>query len=173
MLESILLKLAGVFISLGMDKFGSWIKKKSIKKKNIKKEIPLEDIKKSIRILFIDDEDFSAKLSIIRDSGWNVNQVKEVLNIDSAEIVNADIIFIDYIGVGKILTPKEEGIGLLKYIRKKYPNKFIVFLSGYAGYIPGHEVHSIADAWIDKHADSFVYIDQIEDAAKKIYESRC
>ena len=127
----------------------------------------------SVVLLFIDDEDFSTKISIIRDAGWNVNQVKEVSNIDSQEIVSSDIIFIDYIGVGKILTPKEEGIGLLKCIKKKYQSKFIIFLSGHAGYIPGHEVHSIADAWIDKHADSFVYIDQIEDAAIKIYESRC
>lgn len=167
--EAILLKIAEIFIKLGMEKVGSFIKKRS---KNNKKTTNLEDVKKSIKILFIDDEDFSTKISIIRDAGWNVHQVKEVSNIDSQEIVSSDIIFIDYIGVGKILTPKEEGVGLLKYIKRKYPNKFIIFFSGYAGYIPGHEVHSIANAWIDKHADSFVYIDQIEDAAIKIYESR-
>jgi len=168
MIGIILSKLASIFISLGMDKTGSWIKKRYSKKKIVS----LEDMQRSIKILFVDDEDFSIKINIIRDAGWNVNQVKEVNNINSTEIVHANIIFMDYIGVGKVLTPKEEGIGLLKSIRKKYPDKFLIFFSGHAGYIPGHEVHSIADAWIDKHADPFVYIDQIEAGANKIYESK-
>ena len=168
MIEIIATKLATIFIKIGMDKIGNRLNKRF----NKKKEISLEDVKKSTKILFIDDEDFSSKLSIIRNAGWNVNQINEVNDFDSEIIKNADIIFMDYIGVGKILTPKEEGIGLLKCIKKRYPEKFIVFFSGYAGYIPGHEVHLIADAWIDKHADNFVYIDQIEEAAIKIYESR-
>jgi hypothetical protein len=153
---------------VGMDKAGNWLKKRSSKKK----VLPIEELKKITRILFVDDEDFSAKLSTIRDAGWSVSQIKDVTNFNSEEIKNADVIFMDYNGVGKVLTPSDEGIGLLKSIKKRYPEKFMVFYSGYAGFIPGHEVHSIADAWIDKHADSFVYIDQIEAATIKIHESR-
>lgn len=166
-MEAIATKVASIFISVGLDKAGDWVKNRFQKK-----EYSIEEIKKSAKILFIDDEDSSSKLSVIRNAGWNVNQINEVTNFDSEDIKSADIIFMDYVGVGKILTPKEEGIGLLKSIKKRYPNKFIIFYSGYAGYIPGNEVHSIADAWINKHDDSFVYIDQIEAAAKKIYGTR-
>jgi len=166
MLETILTKFATILLSIGMDKAGNWIKK-FYSKKHIS---PIEDLKKTTQILFIDDEDFSTRLSTIREAGWNVRQVNDIANFDSEEIRNADIIFMDYIGVGKILTPTEEGIGLIKSLKKRYPNKFIIFYSGYAGFIPGHEVHSIVDAWIDKHADSFVYIDQIEAASAKINE---
>jgi hypothetical protein len=167
-MEAIAMKFASVLVSVGMDKAGDWIKSKY----SNKKILPIEEIKKITKILFVDDEDFGVTLSTIRNAGWNVNQINDVTNFDSEDIKGADIIFMDYIGVGNVLTPKESGIGLLKSIKKRYPEKFIVFCSGYAGHIPGNEVHSIADAWIDKHADAFIYVDQIEAAARKIHESK-
>jgi len=168
MIEVIATKIGTILVSVGMDKAGGWIKKKFAKNS----AHSIEEIKKLTQVLFVDDEDFSARLNTIRSAGWNVKQVSDVTNFDSEDIKSADIIFMDFNGVGKTLTPKEQGIGLIKSIKKRYPEKFIVFYSGYAGFIPGHEVHSIADAWIDKHADPFVYVDQIEEAALKIYESK-
>lgn len=166
--ETIVLKLAGVFISVGMDRFGNWLKKRLLRKCVVN----IAEIKKGINILFVDDDDLSSRLKTIRDAGWNVHQINDITNFNSEEIKNADIIFMDYIGVGKALTTKEEGIGLIKGIRSRYPEKFLIFISGYAGFIPGHEFHSLVDAWLDKHADPYVYIDQIEMAAKKIYDSK-
>lgn len=134
-----------------------------------KKQPSLEEIKRSVRILFVDDESVDHLINNISQAGWNVSYTNEISNLDSDEIKNADIIFLDYKNVGVKLTPTEEGIGLLKAIRKKYPNKHLIFYSGYAGFIPGHEVHGIADDWIQKNSDPYVYIDRIEDAAKKIY----
>lgn len=163
-MAAILVKLAEICINAGMDKTAKWLKAHSSKK-----QLPIEEVKKITRILFVDDEDFSARLSVIRDSGWNVSQINDITNFNCEEVKNADIIFMDYVGVGKILCPSEQGIGLLKSIKNRYPHKFLIFYSGYAGFIPGHEFHTIADAWIDKHADTFVYIDQIEAAAIKLH----
>ncbi|HBH71424.1 MAG: Response regulator [Parcubacteria group bacterium GW2011_GWC1_42_11] len=168
MIETIATKVCTILATVGMDKAEKWIKAKY----SGKKVLSIEEIKKITKILFIDDEDFGVTLSTIRNAGWNVNQINDVINFDAEDIKSADIIFMDYVGVGNVLTPKESGIGLLKSIKKRYPEKFIIFCSGYAGHIPGSEVHSIADAWIDKHADAFVFVDQIEVAAKKIHESR-
>lgn len=167
MIETIATKIAEMFIKSGMDKAGNFIKDRFSKK-----ILSIDEIKKKTQVLFVDDEDFSATLEIIRGAGWNARQINDITNFQSEEIKNSDIIFMDYIGVGKILTPKDEGIGLLKQLKSRYPEKFIIFYSGYAGYIPGHEFHSIVDAWIDKHADPYVYIDQIEVAAIKIYGSK-
>jgi len=134
-----------------------------------KKPFSLEEIKRRARVLFVDDESVYYLISNINQAGWNVSHVSEITNFDSDEIRNADIIFLDYKNVGVKLTPTEEGIGLLKVIRKKYPEKHLIFYSGYAGFIPGHEVHGIADDWIQKNSDPYVYINRIEDAAKKIY----
>ncbi len=163
-IETIAIKISEILINRGMDKVGNLIKTRFSKK-----TLSIDEIKKKTQVLFVDDEDFSAILEIIRGAGWNARQITDIKNFQSEEIKNSDIIFMDYIGVGKTLTPKDEGIGLLKQIKSRYPKKFVIFYSGYAGFIPGHEFHSIADAWIDKHADPYVYIDQIELAANKIY----
>jgi hypothetical protein len=121
-------------------------------------------------VLFVDDEDFNVRLTTIREAGWNVNQIKDIINFNYEEVRTANIIFMDYMGVGQILTPSEQGIGLIKTLKKRYPEKHIIFYSGYAGFIPGHEIHSIADGWIHKHSDAYVYIDQIEASSRKIHD---
>lgn len=137
-----------------------------------KKPLSIEEIKKRTQVLFVDDDSFEYILSNIRLACWNVKQINDISNMDSEEIKNADIIFMDYKGVGEKLTPHDEGIGLMKALKRKYPDKHIIFYSGYAGIIPGHEVHDIADGWIPKNSDAYVYIEHIELAAKKIYEKR-
>lgn len=137
-----------------------------------RKKLTLEEIKQQARILFIDDESFESLLTNIRDAGWNVRQIDDLKNFDSEDIKLSDIIFVDYKDVGKSLTPSEEGIGLLKQLKIRYPDKHIIFYSGYAGFIPGNEIHNIADGWIQKHSDPYVYIERIEKAAKSIYEKR-
>ena len=57
--------------------------------------------KKTARILFIDNESLRDKIRGIKNAGWeNVTQIRDVENIDSLEIRNADVIFVDYKGIG-------------------------------------------------------------------------
>lgn len=137
-----------------------------------KKPLELEEIKKRAQILLVDNEPLESLMSNIRQAGWNVKQLREIENLDSEVLKNADIIFVDYKDVGAILTPTEEGIGLLKVLKRKYTDKHIIFFSGYAGFIPGHEFHDIADGWIQKNADPYIYIERIEEAAREIYDKR-
>jgi len=135
-----------------------------------KKPLTLEEIKKRTHVLFIDDESFTPLLESIRRAGWNTSQINDVSNLDSEDIKKSDIIFVDYKGVGQVMTPSEEGIGLLRALKTKYPLKHLIFYSGYAGVIPGDQVHDIADGWIQKNSDPYVYIARIESAARKIYD---
>lgn len=135
-----------------------------------KKPLSLEEIKKRTQVLFVDDESLDHILTNITQAGWNVRQIKDIQNLDSSEVCAADIIFVDYKNVGTALTPSDEGIGLMKALKRKYPKKHIIFCSGYAGFIPGHEVHGIADGWIPKNADPYVYVERIEAAAYHIYD---
>ena len=70
--------------------------------KKIMKKAPLSlyEVKKRTQILFIDDEPFDFLLENIRQAGWSVKQTKEVVNLDSEDLRNSDIIFVDYRGVG-------------------------------------------------------------------------
>jgi DNA-binding NtrC family response regulator len=134
-----------------------------------KKALTIEEIKKKTQILFVDDESFDHLTVAIRDAGWNVRQINDITNIHNEEIKNADIIFMDFKGVGVKLTPTKEGIGLMAHLRKNYPKKHIIFYSGSAGFVPGYEVMGIANEWIQKSADPFEYLDRIEAAAHSIY----
>lgn len=134
-----------------------------------RKPLPIEEVKRRTQVLFVDDESFDELMTSIRQAGWNVRQINDISNFDSEDVKFADVIFMDYKGVGTSLTPTAEGIGLMKALKAKYPNKHIIFYSGYAGFIPGHEVHGIADGWIPKNSDPYVYIERIEQAARKIY----
>lgn len=157
-------KAAETIATLGVK--GIW---KLVKDKVWRKKSPtIEEIKKTTRILFIDDEDFSSRIQTLRDAGWGVNQVRDVTDYYSEAIKQADIIFLDYQGVGTTLST-EQGIGLLKSIKTRHPEKFLIFYSGQAGFMKGHEVYPIADDWIEKYADASVYLDHIEAAAKKLH----
>lgn len=137
-----------------------------------KRTLSIAEVKRLTRVLFVDDEPNDSLAQDIRQAGWNVTQVTDVTNLDAEEIRSADIVFMDYKGVGTRLSPTEEGIGLLKALRSKYPGKWLIFYSGYAGIIPGHEIHEIANAWIQKNADPWVYIQRIENAATSIHAAR-
>lgn len=146
-------------------KVGRWVKE------HWRQIFPLkiEEIKKRAQVLIIDDELQDPIVRAIQQAGWNVRQVHDVDNLDDSVVKQADIIFVDYKNVGMALTPTEEGIGLLKTLKRKYPRKHFIFFSGYAGFIPGHMIHEDADSWIAKNSDHYIYIEHIEQAATRIY----
>lgn len=134
---------------------------------NDKKNLTIEDIKKCTRILFIDDEDFEYA-EVLSAAGWNISQIKEVDDLDASIIKCADIIFLDYLGVGNILTPQEKGLGLLDALKNKFPDKIIIFFSAHTGFGLDKKL-KLADDWINKSSDAIVYIQKIEEWSRKIY----
>lgn len=143
--------------------FFSWIGNKVKGKRS-----PLSDaeLKTKIHVLFIDDEDFEYVESI-RNAGWNVTQIQDLENLDDERLRRAHIIFLDYVGVGTKLSPNEEGIGLLKAIQNKYPEKIIIFYSAHAGFSLGDEFRTAQD-WLIKNSDPYVYLQKIEENARKL-----
>jgi hypothetical protein len=143
--------------------FFSWLK--NIGKR--KKKKTEQDIKRMTNILFIDDNKFEY-IDVIRGAGWNVHQIFDLSSFDDEQVKMADIIFLDYMGVGKSLAPAQEGIGLLKGLKRKYPDKPVIFYSAHAGFSLGDEFKA-ADDWLPKNADTFIYLEKIEEFAKRIH----
>ncbi len=124
------------------------------------------ELKDKTSILFVDDEPFDY-IERIRAAGWNAHQVSDIENLDDDHLKRAHIVFLDYVGVGKKLAPTQQGIGLLKAIKQKYPQKILIFYSGHAGFTLGHEFKA-ADDWMPKNADPYVFLQKIEENAQKI-----
>lgn len=88
------------------------------------------------------------------------------------DIQNSHIIFIDYQGVGKKISPNEEGVGVSKLLVKNYKNsKYIVLYT--ARSIPSNIVMDInkpetAHKCIKKDIEPSEYVTIIESAIEKI-----
>lgn len=142
---------------------GFWDKLKNLFKKNYTKD--------SVNILFIDDLDMPV-VGSLKKAGYKVKKVKDVKNIDDAEVKNAQIIFVDFDGVGKFVSPQHQGAGLVKELKTKYGfSKYIVLYTAQQT-MPAdttmNSLFNIADARMIKDSDVTDFTNQIREGLKKL-----
>jgi hypothetical protein len=117
---------------------------------------------KRIKILFIDDQKFKV-VDILKKSGWqNTKIVKDINSLDSADVQDTDIFFVDIQGVGKKLGFQDEGLGLADALKIKYPNKKIVIYSAENSGDRFHKALKNADDSLSKNADPYEFQQIIE-----------
>jgi|SRR3989344_215011 len=88
---------------------------------------------KSGKLLFIDDEEGAVKpyIAHLRDEGFtNIVHMTNVATLNEVLQHAPDLVFLDIAGVGSTLDPKDEGLAILKYIKKQTPWTRVVILSG-------------------------------------------
>ncbi len=134
----------------------------------------LEELKQITKIIFIDDRKFEVP-QILKNSGWiNTKLVKDIDSLDSPDISEAHIIFIDIGGVGEKLQFRDEGLGLISALRKKYPNKKLVLYSAERTGDRFHDGLSAADIRLPKNADPFQFQAVVEKLSKESFSlSEC
>lgn len=123
--------------------------------------LSLQDIKNRSHILFIDDQKFDV-VDRIREDGWAVDTMKDIKSLSDNKIVRAQVIFVDYKGVGLFISPKEGGLGLIKALKSAYTKKRVILYSGYTEFSLDELQHEIADDMLPKNSEPFVYIEKIE-----------
>ena len=135
-----------------------------------KKKISSTNLDKStIRILFIDDDvdDFPV-IQNLKDAGWSVEACRDIQNIEDDIVKRSHIIFVDYKGVGKNFSEREQGIGLIKILKDTYKNtKRIILYSGHNRFSLGDQI-DVADTKLPKNADTREFIEIIKKEMKKI-----
>ncbi|WP_308600442.1 response regulator [uncultured Dysgonomonas sp.] len=118
--------------------------------------------KESIQILFIDDEKFKT-VDNLRTAGYlNTKTIKDVRNLDSIDLKNANVIFVDINGVGETLFPVDKGLGLAEAIKKKYPDKHVVIYSAQEQGNRFHKALKCVDYTLPKNAEPYEFINIIE-----------
>lgn len=116
--------------------------------------------KEEISILFIDDQSFDYVKNLKQAGYVNVKKISVVKRIDSPEICNANIIFVDINGVGESLFPKEQGLGVAKAIKKRFRDKKVYLYSA-----QHHALNSdfnFLDGVLSKNADPYEFINIID-----------
>lgn len=123
--------------------------------------------KHNITILFIDDEDF-AIVSNLKKAGWLTEKIKDLKNIEDDVVKRSQIIFVDHKGVGKTLSENEEGIGIIKALKKAYgDSKRVILYSGYGRFNLEHDIKA-ADNYLSKNSNTYEFIEMIKGEIKKL-----
>lgn len=122
-----------------------------------------ENMKATTRILFVDDNHTEYKnVSILKKAGWTrTKSVKDITDLDSSFVIEADIIFVDINGVGLELF-EDQGLGLASALKKKYPNKKIVIYSAETTGDRFHKALREVDHCLPKNADAYQFMNLIE-----------
>jgi len=119
--------------------------------------------KSGLAILFVDDDTKFKVVSILKNHGWlNTRIIRDVTSLEQPEVASADILFVDIQGVGKILQFKDEGLGLVVALKRKYPGKKVVIYSAENGINAFHAAFKHADDRINKDADPYEFIEVVE-----------
>ena len=128
-----------------------------------------DDLKTICRILFIDDREFDVP-DILINCGWkNTRKISDVESIDSLDVREANIIFVDIAGVGRKLRFSDEGLGLISAIKKKFPHKNVVVYSAQRDGDRFHPGLSDADERLPKNADPFEFESLVEEYAQEAF----
>jgi len=112
--------------------------------------------KENTNILFIDDLEMPV-VDNLKKAGYKVKKIRDVKDLDDAEVQCSQIIFVDYKGVGKNISQTYEGIGLIERLVEKYPiQKRIILYSAhnFLNDVALSEIFNTAHGHISKNADT-------------------
>lgn len=119
-------------------------------------------------VLFIDDDTRFKIVNILRKKSWIKCQVvKDIDDFDNLSLVEADVIFVDIEGVGRILTPQEQGLGMVVEINRRYPHKKLIIYSSQPVRDMTHPAFRVVEGVIHKDAQPSEFLRYIEDARNK------
>jgi hypothetical protein len=121
----------------------------------------------SANILFIDDSECPV-VENLQKAGWAVRKINDIINIQDENIKRADIIFVDYKGVGDKLSEKEQGISVIRAIKNAYRDKKRVILYSAYGRFKLSVDMRVADNQMSKNSETSEFISMIESELSKI-----
>src|SRR5690349_10570925 len=90
--------------------------------------LSIEALRKRGRILVIDDEPFDY-VQLFRSDGYTIEQWHDVENLLDIERGSFDVLILDIGGIGQALSA-DEGLGILKHVRRANPAQLIIACSG-------------------------------------------
>lgn len=116
------------------------------------------------KVAVIDDERLPLVESLLAH-GFRIFEVGDIPNLDA--VSEYGIIICDVRGVGKALNSRFEGAHLLKELRYRYPDKFLILCTGQRNKVEYQPYFTHADASIGKDADSDEWSELLDGALRR------
>lgn len=107
--------------------------------------LTVEQLKKVTKVLIIDDEEPRELRELLKKEGWKNYYLNDLDALSNKRLVDSQIVCIDIMGVGKKLQVND-GMGLVKYIKERYPEKKIILYSS----VSKQDIFSDALDYVDK-----------------------
>lgn len=161
-----------VTVTVGETKEKTEKQTKSPEAVTIDRNLIVNSMKSKSKILFIDDDKKFNIVKILKDSGWkNTKTVVDVKSIDVPAINEADIIFVDINGVGKLLSLPHQGLDLALMIKDKYSNKKVGIYSANPNSNSFHKAWDIIDFKLEKNALPLQFQSIVEKYSIDLYQN--
>jgi hypothetical protein len=141
--------------------------KKKQNKKFLKKSLP--ELKDKTRVLMIDDEKTSIVESL-RSEGWHIKYIEDLDKYSNTDLKDAHIVCVDIKGVGKLLNIKEQGLGLVRNIKDKYPEKRIILCSSVSSHDIFDNAIDLVDKKVYKDGQTHPFDSAIEELSYKLFD---
>ena len=139
------------------------------RKKRFGRQLTLPEMKSLTRVLVVDDRKIPL-VNAIASNGWHVTHLRDIEVIDAAEVVDSHILCIDVLGVGKKLRFPDEGLGLVRALKERFPYKKVLLYSSQ----PSHNVFDpaidLADARVSKTGEVYPFLQAIQRLATDIFQ---
>jgi hypothetical protein len=130
-------------------------------------EFDLNQLKKIVNILFVDDDVNFNIVKILKKQGWiNTKIITDIVDLDKYRDVH--IFFIDINGVGKKMQLKDEGMGLAYCLKNKFKDKKVVIYSSDTNRDMSHPVFREVDGVLPKDAQVYEFTNCIEQFSREI-----
>ena len=135
------------------------------------KEPTADDVKARIKILFVDDKDDFPIIGMLRNNGYQVEYLDDIVDFEAKQVKYADIIFLDINGVGVAMKFKNQGMGLCGALRDYFgtTKKLILYSGETEGSIFDKDAKK-ADATLPKDSDLYQFTSYITQYGKELLE---
>jgi DNA-binding NarL/FixJ family response regulator len=138
------------------------------RKSEVRREATLESIKLATRVLIIDDEEPQELRELLGKEGWKNFYLSDLDSLSNRKLVDSQVVCIDIMGVGAKLQC-DSGMGLVRHIKDKYPEKKIILYSSVSQQDIFDEALDFVDKRLRKQASLLPFSAAVEEMAKKTF----
>ncbi len=126
-------------------------------------------MKDKTRILLIDDEE-TGLVESLKEEGWHIKYLSYLDKYKNTDLKDVHIVCINIKGVGIKLTIKEEGLGLVRNIKEKYPEKLIILCSSVCAHDLFDNAADLFDMIVYKDDQTYPFDSAIHKLFHKLYD---
>ncbi|MBC7382596.1 MAG: hypothetical protein H7296_06305 [Bacteroidia bacterium] len=146
---------------------------KLIEKNNIDRNTIIDLTQSKTSILFIDDDKNFSVVKILKDSNWKkVKTVVDIKSLDIPIVKEANIVFVDINGVGKLLNLEYEGLDLALMLKQRYPEKKVIIYSANRNSNSFHSAWDLCDFKLEKNALPYQFQNLVEEYSIELFKSK-